>query len=67
MSRVAFDENENETDKGERKRWVLSFLRGGRGGGVTEVDLQPYPPHPQGWPEVEGIWRAADGKAKLNT
>ena len=39
VSRVAFDENENEREKGERKRWVLSFLRGGRGGGVTEVDL----------------------------
>ena len=37
---MAFDENENEREKGERKRWVLSFLRGGRGGGVTEVDLQ---------------------------
>jgi hypothetical protein len=36
---VAFDVHENEREKGERERWVLSFLRGGRGGGVTEVDL----------------------------
>ena len=43
VSRVAFDENENEREKGERKRWVLSFLRGGRGGGVTEVDLRLSP------------------------